>query len=125
MIYGIGVDLVDIKRIEEMFKKYGQTFAERILHHVELLEFQSETEPVKYLAKRFAAKEAFSKAVGTGLRGHVSLQNVGVAHGDLGKPEYIYTPALQEWLAEKGITHVHISLSDDGDVATAYAIAEK
>jgi len=74
MIYGIGTDIVSLKRIIRLSKKFGQAFAERILTPEELLEFPKAGKPVNYLAKRFAAKEAFAKAVGTGIRGAVSFR---------------------------------------------------
>jgi holo-[acyl-carrier protein] synthase len=125
MIYGIGTDMVAIKRIEALYKKYGQAFAERILHQAELMEWQTAAQPVNFLAKRFAAKEAFAKAVGTGVRGVVTLRNVGVGHDLAGRPEYIYAPALQAWLDEKGIRAVHLSMSDESDQVMAFAVAEK
>ena len=78
-----------------------------------------------YLAKRFAAKEAFSKAVGTGLRSPVTLQNIGVANDESGKPEFMYSPELKKWLNSQGIARVHVSLSDEEDFVVAFAVAEK
>ena len=115
MIYGIGTDLTDVKRIEKLHQKYGRSFAERILHPVELTEFSSAVRPSVFLAKRFAAKEAFAKAVGTGIRGAVSLQHIGIGHDVLGKPEYFYAAPLQNWLDGQGICRVHLSLSDEGN----------
>ncbi|RKV84831.1 MAG: holo-ACP synthase, partial [Neisseria sp.] len=104
MIYGIGTDIVSLKRIIRLSKKFGQAFAERILTPEELLEFPQAGKPVNYLAKRFAAKEAFAKAVGTGIRGAVSFRNIGIGHDALGKPEFFYAPALSKWLEEQGIS---------------------
>ncbi len=92
MIYGIGTDIVSLKRIIRLNKKFGQAFAGRILTPEELLEFPQAGKPVNYLAKRFAAKEAFAKAVGTGIRGAVSFCNIGIGHDALGKPEFFYGP---------------------------------
>ena len=100
MIYGIGTDIVTISRIERLYKKYGITFAERMLSRIELLEFTDASDQVNFLAKRFAAKEAFGKAVGTGLRVPVTLRQIGVGHDALGKPEFICEPELQQWLKE-------------------------
>ena len=83
MIYGIGTDIVSLKRIIRLNKKFGLAFAQRILSPEELLEFPQAGKPVNYLAKRFAAKEAFAKAVGTGIRGVVSFRNIGVGHSKL------------------------------------------
>ncbi|MDO4906544.1 holo-ACP synthase [Neisseria sp.] len=125
MIYGIGTDIVAQERIEKLHKKYGQAFARRLLSRIELLEYPQSGRPVNFLAKRFAAKEAFAKAVGTGLRSPVSLRNIGVGHDGLGKPEFICEPDLQQWLQEKGIKHVHLSMSDEGGRVLAFAVAEK
>ena len=124
MIYGIGTDLTDVKRIEKLHQKYGHAFAERILHPVELTEFSAAVRPSVFLAKRFAAKEAFAKAVGTGIRGAVSLQHIGIGHDVLGKPEYFYAAPLQNWLDEQAIRRVYLSLSDEDNHVLAFAIAE-
>lgn len=123
MIYGIGTDLVDVKRIEKLYKKYGQTFAERILSPIEMHDWPLGN-PVQILAKRFAAKEAFAKAVGTGIRVPVSFHNISIGHNDLGKPEFICSPELQRWLDTQGIKRLHLSMSDESDWVMAYAIAE-
>lgn len=125
MIYGIGTDIVALERIAKLHKKYGQAFAGRLLSRIELLEYPQAGKPVNFLAKRFAAKEAFAKAVGTGIRSPVSLRNIGVGHDELGKPEYICEPELQKWLQEKGIRRVHLSMSDEEDQVLAFAVAEK
>ena len=124
MIYGIGTDIVSLKRIVRLSKKFGQAFAERILTPEELLEFPQAGKPVNYLAKRFAAKEAFAKAVGTGIRGAVSFRNIGIGHDALGKPEFFYAPALSKWLEEQGISRVSLSMSDEEDTVLAFAVAE-
>ncbi len=124
MIYGIGTDILDSKRIERLHAKFGQALAEKILSRVELLELPSAGNPVNYLAKRFAAKEAFAKAVHTGLRHPVTLQHIAIGHDELGRPEYLLEPALQQWLQERGITKVHLSLSDEGGLVVAFAVAE-
>lgn len=125
MIYGIGTDIVALSRIEKLHKKYGQAFAERLLSRIELLEYPQAGSPVNFLAKRFAAKEAFAKAVGTGLRSPVSLRNIGIGHDELGKPEFICEPELQKWLKEQDIRRVHLSISDEEDKVLAFAVAEK
>lgn len=125
MIYGIGTDIVALSRIEKLHKKYGQSFAERLLSRVEMLEYPQAARPVNFLAKRFAAKEAFAKAVGTGLRSPVSLRNIGIGHDALGKPEFICEPELEKWLEDQGIRRVHLSMSDEDDKVLAFAVAEK
>ncbi|MRN37497.1 holo-ACP synthase [Neisseria sp. CCUG17229] len=125
MIYGIGTDIVSLKRIIRLNKKFGQAFAERILSPEELMEFPQAGKPVNYLAKRFAAKEAFAKAVGTGIRGAVSFRNIGIGHDEMGKPEFFYAPVLEKWLKEQGIGHVSLSMADEEDTVLAFVIAEK
>ena len=125
MIYGIGTDIVSLKRIIRLNKKFGLAFAQRILSPEELLEFPQAGKPVNYLAKRFAAKEAFAKAVGTGIRGVVSFRNIGVGHDALGKPELFFAPVLTKWLEEQGIRSCHLSMSDEEDTVMAFVIAEK
>lgn len=124
MIYGIGADIVSLKRIERLHKKFGAVFAERILSPEELLEFPQAAKPVNYLAKHFAAKEAFSKAVGTGIRGAVAFHNIGIGHDAAGKPEFFCAPALQKWLKEQGIGAVSLSMSDENDAVLAFVVAE-
>ena len=124
MIYGIGTDIVTISRIERLYKKYGITFAERMLSRIEFLAFTDARDQVNFLAKRFAAKEAFGKAVGTGLRVPVTLRQIGVGHDALGKPEFICEPELQQWLNKKRIQEVHLSFSDEKGQVIAFAIAE-
>ncbi|MCF7521204.1 holo-ACP synthase [Neisseria sp. ZJ106] len=125
MIYGIGTDIVSLRRIERLYRKYGQALAQRILTPEELLEFPQAAQPERYLAKRFAAKEAFSKAVGTGIRGAVAFDRIGVGHNALGKPEFFYAPPLEQWLQEQGIGCVSLSLSDEEDMVVAFAVAEQ
>ncbi|UOO75868.1 holo-ACP synthase [Neisseria sp. Dent CA1/247] len=125
MIYGVGTDIVSLNRIEKLHKKYGKAFADRLLSRIDLLEYPQAGSPANFLAKRFVAKEAFAKAVGTGLRSPVSLRNIGIGHDELGKPEFYCEPELQQWLEEKGIKCVHLSMSDEEDKVLAFAVAEK
>ena len=125
MIYGIGTDILRIERIEQLYDKYGQALAERLLSRIELLEWRSVGNKANFLAKRFAAKEAFAKAVHTGLRSPVTLHHISIAHDKLGRPEFVVEPPLQEWLCQQGIGRVHLSLSDDNGAVVAFAVAEK
>jgi holo-[acyl-carrier-protein] synthase len=125
MIHGIGTDIVLEKRIATLYKKHGRAFAERVLHPAELPEFEAAAHPAALLAKRFAAKEAAAKAIGTGIRGAVSFRNIGISHNAKGKPETLFAPPLQAFLDELGIARVHISISDDSGTVTAFAVAEK
>ena len=125
MIYGIGTDILRIERIEQLYDKYGQALAERLLSRIELLEWRSVGNKTNFLAKRFAAKEAFAKAVHTGLRSPVTLHHISIAHDKLGRPEFVVEPPLQEWLRQQGIGRVPLSLSDDNGAVVAFAVAEK
>ena len=125
MIYGIGTDILRIERIEQLYEKSGQALAERLLSRIELLEWRSVGNKVNFLAKRFAAKEAFAKAVHTGLRAPVTLHHISIAHDNLGRPEFVVEPPLQEWLRQQGIGRVHLSMSDDNGAVVAFAVAEK
>ncbi|ULJ61714.1 holo-ACP synthase [Wielerella bovis] len=125
MIYGIGTDILLIHRIEQMHQKYGDALPRRLLSRVEQHEFSGCHDPVRFLAKRFAAKEAFAKAVGMGIRAPVSFHNISVAHDSLGRPEFMCEPELQQWLIMHNISRVHLSLSDEKTQILAFAIAEK
>lgn len=122
MISGIGTDLVHIPRIAEMLKKYGDKAAQRILDVIEFEQFQKNQQPAAFLAKRFAAKEATAKALGTGFRDGLSLQHIAVRNDSLGKPELVFNDYAEQLLSEKNIQTAMLSLSDDGDYATAYVV---
>ncbi len=122
MIFGIGTDIVSIKRMQENIDKFGDKFAERILSVEELTEYHHYNEPSRLLAKRFAAKEAASKAMGTGFRDGISLKHIFVTHNDLGKPILNFVEAAGELLNSKNINESHISISDEQDYAVAYVI---
>ncbi|MGA7595336.1 MAG: holo-ACP synthase [Gallionella sp.] len=124
MIYGIGTDLVELARIEILYARYGERLAGRILTEDELPEFRDNADPARFIAKRFAAKEAFAKAVGSGLRAPVSLHRIGVTHDHLGKPELKLDEVLRGHLAGFGITAHHLSLSDERNMIVAFVVLE-
>ncbi len=122
-IIGIGTDIVSITRIESIWDRFGVTFARRILTPTELLELPKISKPVHFLAKRFAAKEAFAKALGTGFRqGGIWLTEIGVVNDSLGKPEFIFRGNAASEVALRGITESHLSLSDEKEFAVAFVI---
>jgi holo-[acyl-carrier protein] synthase len=125
MIFGIGTDIVEVSRIEDSLARFGDVFAQRILTEQEWLSFQQSKTQARFLAKRFAAKEAFAKALGTGLRDPATFQNIGVAHDDLGKPVLDLSPVLQTFLDKKGIVQQHLSISDEKALAAAFVVLEK
>lgn len=124
MIHGIGTDLVAVARIADLHGRFGERFARRLLTEAELREYAHATSPARFLAKRFAAKEALAKALGTGLRAPVTLGNIGVGHDSLGRPTFTVAAPLADWLRARGIDRLHLSLSDEHDHALAFAIAE-
>ena len=121
-IIGIGTDIVQLERIETAVDKHGRRFAERILHTSELTIYEAHSQPVSYLAKRFAAKEAVSKALGTGIGKHVRLTEIETANDDQGKPVLKYYGITQDFIVEKNVQESYISLSDERDYALAYVI---
>jgi len=125
MIFGIGTDIVEVSRIEASINEFGDGFARRILAESELASYQQSQIKPRFLAKRFAAKEAFSKALGTGLRAPATFQNIAVSHDALGKPILILATELQLFLQTKNITQTHISISDEKNLAAAFVVLEK
>jgi len=101
MIFGIGTDVVEVSRIHDSIEKFGDTFARRILSDSEFESYLKSSTQSRFLAKRFAAKEAFAKALGTGFRSPVRFQNIIVGHDDLGKPILEFDAALKSYLKEK------------------------
>ena len=131
MILGIGIDLVDIFRINKILEKYPSQFAKRVLGKRELGTYEkilfSELRPKekanRFIAKRLAAKEAVSKAFGTGLRGQISLQTIEVLNDSLGKPYVVVSP-LKDKITLPYFKKIHISLTDENNFAQAIAILE-
>ncbi|MGB9092569.1 MAG: holo-ACP synthase, partial [Gallionella sp.] len=120
MIFGIGTDLVELARFEKLFARHGERLAGRMLSEDELPEFRGHADPARFIAKRFAAKEAFAKAVGSGLRAPVSLRRIGVTHDRLGKPGLKFDDVLHAHLAKLGITAHHLSVSDERNMIVAF-----
>ena len=131
MILGVGVDLVDILRIDRILEKYPRQFAKRVLGKRELGTYEkilfSELRPKekanRFIAKRLAAKEAVSKAFGTGLRGQISLKTIQVLNDNLGKPYVVISP-LKDKITLPYFKKIHISLTDENNFAQAIAILE-
>lgn len=122
-IVGIGVDIVAIARMEGLLARHGERFARRILGKAEFAEFSQSPHPAAFLAKRFAAKEAVSKAMGTGFRDGMRLAEVGVGHDGLGRPLVVLDGRAAAVAAKRGITAWFISLADEKDLAIAYVTA--
>jgi len=124
VIYGVGTDVVEIARIAKAMERHGERFAKRILCESELARFKAHRLPANYLAKRFAAKEAFTKALGTGIKSPANWHGVWVKNLASGKPVLEFSEALRKFMEGKGVTSAHVSLSDEKGVAFATVILE-
>ena len=124
MIYGIGTDIAAVDRLAGMFERHGQVAAEKLLAPAEMADFEQATDKALILAKRFAAKEAFGKALGTGVRAPATLPAIAIGHDELGKPVFSYADELAALLREKRLT-AHLSISDERDYAVAFVILEQ
>lgn len=129
MIYGIGTDICDIRRIAATLGRRGERFAEKVLGPQEIEVFRArrakhEARGLAYLATRFAAKEAFSKAIGMGMRLPMSWRDCEVLKAASGKPQIHLHGALAEWFTSRSLV-AHVSVSDESDVATAFVVVER
>ncbi|MAZ77352.1 MAG: holo-ACP synthase [Legionellaceae bacterium] len=124
MIKGVGTDIVKLARIEKSVEKFGDAFARRILHQDEFAIYQSHVQPINYLAKRFAAKEALVKALGIGFREGICLSDVQVVNDAHGKPEIKLHNKAEAFMLKYKISTVHLSLSDEKDYALAFVVVE-
>ena len=124
MIFGIGTDIVQNSRMEENLEKYGERFAKRIQSDDEFSEYGEVVNPAAFLAKRFAAKEAAVKALGTGFRDGISMTHVAVGHDDLGKPILSFSDAAKKIAESKNINSMHLSIADEKEYAVAYVVME-
>ena len=129
MIYGIGTDICDIRRIAATLGRRGDRFAEKVLgpHEIEVFRARRtllEARGVAYLATRFAAKEAFSKAIGMGMRMPMTWRACEVVKAASGQPQIRLHGALAEWFAARALV-AHVSVSDESDLATAFVVVER
>jgi holo-[acyl-carrier protein] synthase len=124
MIVGIGADVCSISRIQKSLDRFGERFVNRILTPAERPRFERTKDKAGHLAKRFAAKEAFSKAIGTGIHAPFTWQSITVTRNPKGKPGIEPSATMAKHLKKLGVTGSHISLTDDGDVAMALVVLE-
>lgn len=124
MIIGIGTDLCEIVRVQRALERHGERFAKKILVDSEFEHFCQHRKPAAYLAKRFAAKEAFSKAMGTGIHFPVNWHNVSVENGRSGRPMLRFSEPLAALVHSRGITASHLSLTDETGMACAFVVLE-
>lgn len=123
MIFGVGTDICEIVRIQQTYERFGDHFVRRLLMDEERALFDRNKRPVRFLAMRFAAKEAIVKAMGTGFAHGVWIRDVGVVNGPWGRPEVIFSDRGQDVCHELGVGDAHVSLSDDAGLVVAFAVA--
>lgn len=129
MIYGIGTDICDVRRIQASLDKHGERFAARILSDAEMATWKARTARwpeggVRYLATRFSAKEAFSKAVGMGMRMPMTWRLCEIGKLPSGKPAIVLHGGLKEWFEARGLT-AHVSVTDETDYAASFVVVEQ
>ncbi len=124
MIYGIGTDIVEMSRMEATWARFGEHFARRILMDEEMELFLRTRQPARFLAMRFAGKEATVKAMGTGFAHGVWLRDVGITNSPWGRPLVIWSERGQRVCDELGIGKGHVSLTDDAGLVMAFAVVE-
>jgi holo-[acyl-carrier protein] synthase len=128
MIYGIGTDICDIRRIKASLDKHGERFASKILSEAELVTWKQRTarwpeRGVRYLATRFSAKEAFSKAIGLGMRMPMTWRLCEIAKLPSGEPRIVLHGGLKEWFEAKQLK-AHITVTDESDYAASFCVVE-
>lgn len=129
MIYGIGTDICDVRRIRASLARHGDRFAEKVLADGELAAWRARSarwpeRGVRYLATRFSAKEAFSKAIGLGMHMPMTWRHCEVANLPSGQPTIVLHGALQDWFAARGL-RCHLSVTDESDYAASFCVVEK
>ncbi len=125
MIFGIGTDILQTERVAATYARFGEHFSRRLLMDQEQHLFAYSKNPVRFLAMRFAAKEAIVKALGTGFSNGMWIRDAGVIPNRLGKPEIIFSDRGNKLCQELGVGGGHVSLSDEGGFVVAFAVLEK
>lgn len=122
MIFGIGVDVLEAKRVDEVYRRYGERFVERLLMPAEREQLVRTRRPQRFLAMRFAAKEAIVKAMGTGFAHGVWIRDVGVVQNAWGRPEVVYSERGESLRRSLGIGEGHVTLTDEAGLVVAVAV---
>ena len=125
MIVGLGVDLAKISRFKELLDKYGERAVQKILAPVEIPPFREAARPDAFMAKRWAVKEAFGKALGTGIAQGVTLPQIAVVSGEAGSPRLQLSGAAAAAMVRRGIDQSHVSISDEAEYVVALVVLEK
>ncbi|MDP3797282.1 MAG: holo-ACP synthase [Polaromonas sp.] len=129
MIYGVGTDICDVRRIRASLERHGERLAQKILSDAELATWKERSERwpdrgVRYLATRFSAKEAFSKAIGLGMRMPMTWRHCEISKAASGKPEIVLHGALKDWFETRQLS-VHVSVTDESEYAASFCVVEK
>lgn len=124
MIVGLGIDLVSIERVAQALQRHGPRFANKVLSAVELMEFEQSQAPERFLAKRFAAKEAFAKALGTGIGAAAAWQDLTIGHSGAGQPVLVVQGVAERSMRRRGVVAQHLSISDEQEHAVAVVVLE-
>lgn len=124
MIFGVGTDVVELSRIQASYDRFGEHFVRRILMEEELALFRQSKWPTRFLAMRFAGKEAAVKAMGTGFRHGIWVRDVGITNNDWGRPLIIWSERGRAVCERLGIGAGHVSLTDDAGLIIAFAVVE-
>jgi holo-[acyl-carrier protein] synthase len=122
MIFGVGTDLLEVARVERVWNRFGEHFAARVLLDKELELFAESNNRVRFLAMRFAAKEAIVKAMGTGFANGMWVRDVGTVPNELGQPQVIYSARGAAMCARLGIGNGYLSLTDEAGLILAFAV---
>ena len=122
MIFGIGTDILKVERVEQTWQRFGEHFARRVLLDEERELFAASKRPVRFLAMRFAAKEAIVKALGTGFANGIWVRDVGMVPNKLGQPQVIYSERGREMCRKLGVGDGYLSLSDEAGLVVAVAV---
>ena len=125
MIFGVGTDILELSRIQATYDRFGEHFVRRLLMTEELEQFGRNKWPVRFLAMRFAAKEATVKAMGTGFAHGMWIRDVGVVNNSWGKPELVWSARGQVVCNDIGIAGGHVSLSDAAGLILAFAVLNR
>ena len=125
MIFGVGTDIVELARIQQTYDRFGMHFVDRLLMDEERALFERSKWPVRFLAMRFAAKEATVKAMGTGFAHGMWIRDVGIVNNAWGRPLVIWSARGKGVCQELGIGAGHVSLSDDAGLVLAFAVVER
>lgn len=129
MIYGIGTDICDVRRIRASLERLGDRFAEKVLAEGELATWRARSarwpdRGVRYMATRFSAKESFSKAIGLGMRMPMTWRHCEIVNLPSGQPSIVLHGALKEWFEARGL-QVHLTVTDESDYAASFCVVEK